>query len=537
MALEIAIGLQPKQWRLRDLITEGPAVCVGAGGGRGAAKSGAADRIVVSLLMEEPGVLACIVMRNYDQVFKYHIEPIKRTFPQLERYLSTSNKNLILPTGADADGNEICSQLDFSYGENLVEIERRFRSASYKYIIIDQAEQFTVQELREIRKACRWPGGGKAVAVLLFNMGGASIQDLRKWFDLHEYNEREDPADYAFVHFYPWDNVEWVRSALLEDGLSPKDYYRWTDPERKAYAAERGPYTKGLASDDDAIRNRDWESSWDSFEGAFFGRVYDKASTMVDRDTIAAIQKPWDKLWMSQDWGKAHYCCTQWHSMSTLSPTDALAILGWVVTTPLKVIVTYRRLIVSELTSTQVGQAIVKATPEDERRRIKNFYLSPDAFGERDSANTIADNQGKETRAAHMPFPEAADTDRPGGWSLMHSMLWNTKSHGATGDTVWLISSDCPEVLDSIPLLMRDPKDLDVVLKTDKGQAKLEQDVAETSRYGLKSMLGNVPKPFAVVMAEAVQEATLKFGPTAGSMVRLRMEGERKKKTRWTRGG
>jgi hypothetical protein len=535
--VDLKIRLQPKQFRLRDLVTDGPAKCIGGGGGRGAAKSGGADRIALSLLLEQPGILGCFVMRNWAQVKKYHFEPIKRTWPQLKQYMSVSNQNLIIPTGTAKDGTEIFSQLDFSYGENLADIETRFRSASYKFIIIDQAEQFTKAEINEIRKACRWPGGEKAVTILLFNMGGASIQDLRKWFDTHEYNEGEDPDDYAFIHFYPWDNVEWVRAALVQDELTPKDYYRWSDAERKKYAATRGEYTKMLASDDEAIRNRDWESSWDSMEGAYFGRVFDKASTMVDRDTIAAIQKPWDKLWISQDWGKAHYCCTQWHSMSTLSPGDAKAILGWDVTKPLKVVITYRRLIVSELTSTQVGQRIVEATPEAERRRVKNFFLSPDAFGERDSANTIADNQAAEMRKGHMPAPEWADTDRSGGWSLMHSMLWNTKSHGTTGDTVWLISSECPEVLDAIPLLMRDPKDLDVVLKTDKGQAKLEQDVSETSRYGLKSMVGTVPKPFAVVLAEAVEEANKKFGPTGANMVRMRMESERRKKKRWHRGG
>jgi hypothetical protein len=165
---------------------------------------------------------------------------------------------------------------------------------------------------------------------------------------------------------------------------------------------------------------------------------------------------------------------------------------------------------------------------------IKNFYLSPDAFGERDSANTIADNQGAEMKRAKMPLPNPADTDRPGGWSMMHSMLWNTKSHGLTGDTVWLISTECPEVTEAIPVLMRDPKDIDVVLKTDKGQARIEQDVSESARYGLKSMLGAVPKPFEVVMQEAVATALQEQGATVANMVHMKMLAQRKGKTRFT---
>lgn len=524
------IGLQPKQYQILDLIQNSPARYIGMGGGRGAAKSGAADRIIMALLMDEPGIVACLVMRNWDQVRKYHVEPMLRTFPELDEHYGRSDHNLIIPV---AGGKS--SQLDFSYAESYADVERRFRSANYKYIIIDQAEQFTKEELIEIRKACRWPGGG-AKCLFLFNMGGASIQELRKWFHTREYNQYENPEDYAFIHVYPWDNVEWVRDALEQDGLSPKDYYSWSDAERKEYAATRGEYTRALASDDEAIRNRDWESSWESLEGAYFGRVFDKQSTMVDPVTIAKIQKDWDKRWLSQDWGKSHFCCTQWHSMSTLAPSEAKSILGWDVVSPLKVIVTYRRLIVSEKTSTVVGMEVVQKTPEAERHKIKQYFLSPDAFGERDSDNTIADNQGTVLRKAGLPRPEPADTDRPGGWTLMHSLLWNTKTRGQSGDTVWLVSSECPEVLDAIPLLMRDPKDLDVVLKTDKGQAKLEQDVSECSRYGLKSMLGTVAKPQMVIIQEKVHEALSgPGGATAANIVYQQQMAKAKGKTRFGR--
>ena len=54
---------------------------------------------------------------------------------------------------------------------------------------------------------------------------------------------------------------------------------------------------------------------------------------------------------------------------------------------------------------------------------------------------------------------------------------------------VWLISASCPELLNSIPLAMRDDKDLDDVAKTDKSVAKLEQDCLDAIRYALKTML------------------------------------------------
>jgi hypothetical protein len=530
----IDLSFQPKQALVLDLVQESVARVIGVGGGRGAAKSGGADRIAIDLLMEWPGVLGCIAMRNYDQVRKYHIEPMMRDFPSLDDYYSRSDANIQLPVGSDGNGQLITSQLDFSYAESLPDVERRFRSANYGFIIVDQAEQFTEQELREMRKACRRRGGGRAIFLLLFNMGGVGIQALRKWFHTLEYNDGEDPKDYVFVHVFPWDNVEWVRAALAEDNLTPKDYYSWTDAERKEYAATRGEYTRQLATDDPAIRARDWEGSWDSLEGAYFGRVYDRQSTLITREQVAAIIKPWDKRWLSQDWGKAHFCCTQWHAKSVLTPSEAKGILGWDVDKPLNVITTYRRLIVNELTSTEVGKKIADATPQDERAQIKQFFLSPDAFGERDSANTIADNQGDQLKRANLPRPTPADTDRPGGWTMMHSLLWNTKTHGKSGDTVWLIGAECPEIHDALPILMRDPKDLDVVLKTDKGQARLEQDVSECSRYGLKSMLGNVSKPFSVLLEEKVSQAFIEGGGTRAHMVHLQELDKHKPKKKFT---
>jgi hypothetical protein len=98
-------------------------------------------------------------------------------------------------------------------------------------------------------------------------------------------------------------------------------------------------------------------------------------------------------------------------------------------------------------------------------------------LGERDSTNTIASQQSKELRAVGMPGATQTDNDRIGGWALMGKLLKAAKFKAVDPQTgpltdVWLISSECVEFLKMIPMLMRDPKNLDDVLKTDKGQAK-----------------------------------------------------------------
>jgi hypothetical protein len=179
---------------------------------------------------------------------------------------------------------------------------------------------------------------------------------------------------------------------------------------------------------------------------------------------------------------------TNWHARTLLSPEQVLRVLGWTVDKPIKAVITYRELVLNEMSSPDVGRKLVEATAGEEKQ-VRHFYLSPDAFGERDSDFTTAMNLGAVLRIAGLPEPEPADNDRKGGWSLMYDLLQDTKRHGSIDGEIWLISAECPNLLESLPLLMRDPKNLDDILKTDTGAARLEQDVADSARYGLKSML------------------------------------------------
>ena len=513
---EIEFSLQPKQLAILGLLENSPASWIGQGGGRGCAKSYTLDSLMVDRRAENPGTIGCIVMRNFDQVRKYHVEPMLRNWPELARFFNKTDSNVRIPVGKKG-----YSQIDFSYAESLADVERRFRSANYYDIFVDQAEQFMEDELREMKKACRWPGvRGKCKMLLSFNMGGAGIQTLRKWFYSHEYNEREDPKDFAFVHVYPWDNVEWSMPALVAEGLTAKDYYSWTDKQRMEYCAKKSDYGKSLNSEDDALRNRDWLGSWDSLEGAYFGRVFDRQAVLVTPRQVAQLIQPWDTRWLSQDWGKTHFCATVWHAKVNIPPERVKAVLGWDVDKPISAAITYRELIVNELSSPEVAGAISDKTPEVERKSIKRFYLSPDAFGERDSEITTAQNIGNRMKRERLPEPEPADTDRPGGWTLMYDLLANTKKRGVGDGDIWLISAECPELLNSIPLLMRDPKDLDVVLKTDKGAARIEQDISEAARYGLKSMLD--PRNRAPVEVRAAETYQGYSDPTARALAMRR---------------
>lgn len=519
------IRLQPKQAQALDLLEGSRASWIGVGGGRGGAKSGGLQRLMLTRRTAIPGTVGAVVMRNYDQVKRYHIDPMLRDYPELIPHYHKTESKIVLPMEAGPP-----SEIHFTYAESLEDVIRRFRSANYYDVFVDQAEQFSEAELREMKQCVRWPGTPQQACkmVLAFNMGGVGIDFLRRIFHTREYSANESAEDFAFIHVFPWDNVEWVRTALAEDGLTEADYYdRFSEAERMEYCATRADYGRNLNAQDEPLRKRDWFGSWEALEGAFFGRVFDHDSTVISAEQVAQLLKPWWKRWLSQDWGRGHYCPTYWHARGNVSPEDAKQILGWQVPKPVRLALTYREYIAGggaasdegggrELAEQDIAREIARRTPESERPQVRAFYLSPDAFAKRTSANTIARELGDILAASSLPRPSQADDDRLGGWGLMYNLLLETKCHASRDGEIWLISANCPELVRAIPLLMRDPKNLDDVLKTDKGTAKIEQDVADAARYGLKSMLSAAKIPKQVLLQQRLADVQHRFAAEHG---------------------
>ena len=522
------IALQPKQGDVFDLICDGTSTWVGGGGGRGGAKSGAIHRIMLARRLMNQGTIGAIVMRNSDQVRDYHELPMLREWPQLESLYHKGERTISLPFQPGLDGKPVPpSIIKFTYAETLKDIIRRFRSANYFDIAIDQAEQFTEEELREVKQAVRWPGMpiGTCKLWLFFNMGGVGIDFMRRKFHDLEYNPQEDPKDFKFVHFFPYDNVEWSRPALEADGLTVEDYYSWPEEKRIHYCATRSQYGKDLMSQDEALVKRDFYGSWDVLEGAFFARSFDRNATVIEPEACAEMVKPWWQRWLAQDWARGHYCPTYWLASGEMSPSEVKKLLGWDVRMTLNVVVFYREYIAGgesapelpasmkaessskrEMDEDEVAKQIVERTPSSERETMEDFFLSPDAFGKKSKHNTIAQTEGEILDAAHMPYPRMADNDRIGGWSLMSRLFVATKRRGQRGEQVVLISAECPALINSIPLVMRDPKNLSDVLKTDTSTARIEMDTLDAARYALRSKLEPGKKPKEVEAEEKLRE-------------------------------
>jgi hypothetical protein len=82
---------------------------------------------------------------------------------------------------------------------------------------------------------------------------------------------------------------------------------------------------------------------------------------------------------------------------------------------------------------------------------------------------------------AGLPRPVPADNDRVGGWMLMYQMLDADE---------WQIADSCPELIRTLPELVRDAVNVEDIAKRDG------DDAADAARYGLKTRASaKLPKP------------------------------------------
>jgi hypothetical protein len=72
---------------------------------------------------------------------------------------------------------------------------------------------------------------------------------------------------------------------------------------------------------------------------------------------------------------------------------------------------------------------------------------------------------------------------------------------------LWFIALECHELLDAIPVLVADPEKDGDIIKTDS----VADDIADTARYGLKSMVAPVGMPKEEKVKQAIEDVRKGF--------------------------
>jgi hypothetical protein len=256
--------------------------------------------------------------------------------------------------------------------------------------------------------------------------------------------DQYDPADYEFIHATIADNPHY---------------------------AEDADYKKTLGQLPEALRRAFLDGEWDVYAGQYFD-IFAAGRHTVRAEDVQL--EPWTPRWISIDWGFEHPSAVYWHA----TRNDG-------------VVVTYREFVQNHLSPRMLAAAIAERSVDRLGRteRIRDVYLSPDAFAQRTADASIAEQLGDGLAAAGLPRPSPADNDRVGGWMLMYQAL--EADH-------WVIADNCTRLIENLPTLTRDPANVEDALKCDG------DDPADSARYGLKSALEPGRAPAEVLAAERI---------------------------------
>lgn len=527
----VDLALQPKQMDIaRHVWAEGEnaPTKLGFGGPRAGGKSGGIRRLMLGRRMKLPGTVGFIVQRTFPKLYENHIVRFRQEWPEFNDVYNVQNKEYALPNG---------SRIAFKHCEHPHDVEEFSRGPEAMDIFVEQAEQFTEKELQMLSTPNRSPGApmGRCKTGYFFNPGGPGTEYLRRIFWTRKFQKQETPEDFAFVRACGWDNFEWFRGQVPIDihefyampelcWLCDRDLKTREDGVRDCCrfqlfitSTTEGRKLNGLTP---SLRMGELLGSFERFSGQYYAGVWDENTCVISPSEADRLIQPWWTRWVSTDWGFAHHCCHLWFASGKLSPDQFKKFFGQDAEWPVEVVVCYRELVTSETAEDDLARQMVSMTPPSERPLIRDHWLSPDAWAKRGSANTVADQFLPILRAAGLPGPDRADDDRVGGWRLLYQGFKQagafrsskvTKEMAQVGPML-LISANCPEVMGSVPLLIRDEDNLEDVLKT----PSLADDVGDSLRYGYKSQIDPRSKAPRDARAKEVYDSFV--GETAETM-------------------
>jgi hypothetical protein len=530
--------LQPKQTRcLNYLKATGGDVptIIGLGGSRGSAKSKALRDCAILLATEYPKIPIYIVRRVLGDLLENHMEKIALEWPQIDKLYRTGDYEYSLPNG---------SRIAFVYAENSIDVKRVSYGPECAFLLIDQAEQFSEDELISFRLCNRWPGSPKGFAKtgLFFNVGvddgkglpALGAEYLRRIFHLHHYKPEEDPKAYAFIHTFGWDNFEWFRGEMEE--LTLEQFYSLSNEERFYLYIHHTTHGKMMNSLPEHRRKGELLGSFDTFAGQYFGDVWGD-HCILKPELVNSIIQPWWTRWMAQDWGFGDHDAHGWFATGKLSPEDWVKHFGGSCEWPVDVVIIYRELITVGRAEMDLINDIVSMTPEAERRYISDFFLSQDAPGQKSKqrgSNTVGEAFNSVLKRNKMcPF-STADQDRINGWRFMYNCLRQAGLRGCNVDKerakqgpALFVSANCPQTIENIPLAVRDPDNQNDVMRM---AGVLWEDVNDMARYGLKSKLSPKSQPPLEVRRQKVYDSV--EDPTQRHLAMLKFKDEEVKRSR-----
>jgi hypothetical protein len=503
------------------------------GGAAGPGKSKALLMEAIIQANETPGADTLLLRRTFPELEGSLLHYFRRDVPR--DYYRSFNEAKHLVTWH----NGSTTRFGYSQGENDI---YQYQSSEFLFIGLDELTHFTLRQWQFLTSRNRCPVPGK-----LPNMAGAT-----------------NPGNVGHA---------WVKALFIDKqpapGMEPHEY----DPTEYAFIAARvsdnpiyandASYLKALQQLPDFYRRAFFEGDWRVFAGQYFTN-FDPARNVIRAERITS--EPWWPRWISIDWGFEHPAAAHWHtappasvslaaenprrrldeairlgdsqpcdaSLERLAPNE-VARLGPVDASADRLagphrragdagafdsrapatrnrVVTYREFLAQHLAPRALAEAIIERSRDREGKRehIDAIHLSPDAFARRTEDASIAEQMGDVFASNGLPRPTPADNDRIGGWMLMYQML---------DEGEWLIADSCPELIRTLPELVRDTAYVEDIAKRDG------DDAADSARYGLKSRIS--AKPGKPPVEQQIAERITSDDPTIRAMQLRKFQSER----------
>lgn len=426
--------------------------------------------------LEYPNTTGLILRRTYPELYRSHIVKMFEEFPITRSWWNEQRKEMAAPNG---------SRLFFGSAEHEKDMAG-FYSAEYADIMVDEAQEFSQDELEKLTGSNRCTSNRKIVPKMVYTfMPGLSeagippkgLNYLKRVFPDNQLRAEELKEKWAFIQAFAWDNVEWARNALEQDGVTEKQFYRWDEDKRREYFIGRTKFGATLSALTNQYLREAWlYGKWGTFEGQYFQNFRWEKDTVDPKDITI---EPWHKRWISCDWGFDHPAVVHWHAQDQ----DGT-------------VTTYREFWSRGLGEAELGREIGRRSGNEE---IKAFHMSWDAFGKlsKDTRRPITEMIANEL-PDNVPYPTPADASpgtRISGWRLMHQLI-------DAGQ--WKISRECPKLIECLPTLVRDmQRNSEDVLKVDFSDSYIGDDPADCARYGLaEERITVVGKPASLRIKE-----------------------------------
>jgi hypothetical protein len=473
-------------WRLLD---DRVTTRLGGGGARGGSKSGGGRRCMLLRRFKYPNTTGLILRRTSVQLYQSHVIKLFEEFPKLARGYNEQRKELVLPNG---------SRLFFGHGKDIA----NYYSAEFADIMVDEAQEFSQQELEKLSGSNRCTSNPDITPKMLFTFMPGISEDgtppiglpyLKRVFIDKDIRGEEKKHVWAFWQAFSWDNIEWARKELgwikdaagnwqlTEHGISEAEFYSWSEGERREFfinQTEFGQTLSGLT--DKALRDAWLYGKWDIFKGQYYPNFSREKHVRPHAEVTERI-KPWHTRWISGDYGYDHPQAVHWFAMDEKQH-----------------VYIYREDWARERGEIEWGKRIGELSAGE---KLTQFWFSWDAFGKLNpkTRKSITQMLGD---ALPPGVPRPVPADKTPGSRIQRARLL----HQFLDAEMLTISDECKHLIDELPSLVRDPENTEDVLKVDWSQNGIGDDAYDSASMGLANQLTGGSAPKAVQLENRMKE-------------------------------